>query len=388
MKTLLKSFKNNIRQGGMIIALVLIVIFFQIATDGMLLKPLNITNIFLQNSYILLLSVGMLLIIVAGQIDLSVGSIVGFIGALMGIMTVTNSVNPILTMILLLIVGALIGAWHGFWVAVFRLPSFIVTLGGTLIFRGLTYVLLSGSSLGPFPEEITVISTGFIPDIINSGTGVNILCIAVGVLLSVVVVISKISKRSNNKRYGFENESFVEFLIKTIVICIVINAFTIMLSLYQGIPNVVILLAIIIVLYSFLSNSSVIGRRIYALGGNEMATMLSGVNTKALTFTVFVNMGMLAALAAIVYTGRLNSANSRAGDGFELDAIAACYIGGVSASGGVGTIFGAVLGTFVMGVLNNGMSLMGLGSDWQQVVKGLVLTLAVFYDVISKKKAK
>jgi len=372
----------------MIIALVLIVIFFQIATDGMLLKPLNITNIFLQNSYILLLSVGMLLIIVAGQIDLSVGSIVGFIGALMGIMTVTNSVNPILTMILLLIVGALIGAWHGFWVAVFRLPSFIVTLGGTLIFRGLTYVLLSGSSLGPFPEEITVISTGFIPDIINSGTGVNILCIAVGVLLSVVVVISKISKRSNNKRYGFENESFVEFLIKTIVICIVINAFTIMLSLYQGIPNVVILLAIIIVLYSFLSNSSVIGRRIYALGGNEMATMLSGVNTKALTFTVFVNMGMLAALAAIVYTGRLNSANSRAGDGFELDAIAACYIGGVSASGGVGTIFGAVLGTFVMGVLNNGMSLMGLGSDWQQVVKGLVLTLAVFYDVISKKKAK
>jgi putative multiple sugar transport system permease protein len=371
----------------MVLALIFILLFFTIVTGGMLLKPLNITNIILQNSYILMLSIGMLLIIVAGQIDLSVGSIVAFVGALMGVMTVENNVDPVLTIVILLVVGMGIGAWHGFWVAMFNIPSFIVTLGGSLIFRGLTLLLLRGSTLGPFPKVLTVISTGFIPDITDM-KNINLLAVIVGVMFVFCYLFIGIMKRKNEKHYGFDVLSPTIFVGKNIVIFAVVIVFATVLALYKGIPNVLIILASVSVAYIFISKKTTIGRRVYAMGGNEMATRLSGINTKKLKFMVFVNMGLLAAIAAIIYTGRLNSANARAGQGFELDAIAACYIGGVSAMGGVGTIPGAILGTFVMGVLNNGMSLMGLGSDWQQVVKGVVLTLAVFYDVVSKKEAK
>ncbi|OKP69822.1 ABC transporter permease [Paenibacillus sp. P3E] len=385
MGAISEIFKKNIRQYGMIIALIFISIFFQILTDGILLKPLNVTNLILQNSYILVLAIGMVLVIITGHIDLSVGSVAAFIGALSAIMMVDMHMNPVLAVILSLLMGALVGAWQGFWVAYIKIPAFIVTLAGMLLFRGLTMIVLNGQSIAPFPKTFQKISSGFIPDFFG-GSSLNVLTLVVGVVLSVLVVYQEFRNRKVSIKYGFEQTSVWLSVAKAAALVIVINLFSYVIAQYNGIPNILVILMVLIVIYSFVMNHMTMGRHIYALGGNEKAASLSGVKTKRVTFWVFVNMGVLAALSGLVFAARLNSATPKAGTNFELDAIAACFIGGASASGGIGTVVGAIIGGLVMGVMNNGMSLIGLGVDWQQGIKGLVLLLAVGFDIYNKSK--
>jgi len=385
MKSLMKTFKENITQYSMIIALVGIMIYFQIATGGILLKPVNITNLILQNSYILILAIGMLLVIVAFQIDLSVGSVAAVIGALAGMMIINNGMSVPLGIAIVLIVGAIIGAWQGFWIAYVRIPAFITTLAGMMVFRGLTYVSLEGTSIAPFPKSFQLMSNGFIPDIFN-GNGIHITTLVIGFLITAFYITLEIKKRATEKKYDFEVPNIVLLNIKIASIVIVINGFCLVMARYKGLPNVLVLLGILVAIYTFITTKTTFGRHIYALGGNEKAARLSGVKTKWVVFLVFVNMGVLAALAGLVFAARLNSATPNAGVGFELDAIAACFIGGASTAGGIGTIMGAMIGGIFMGVMNNGMSLMGVGIDWQQTIKGLVLLLAVAFDVYSKSK--
>jgi putative multiple sugar transport system permease protein len=385
METLKTLLKKNIRQYGMLIALVAIMILFQILTDGTLLKPLNITNLILQNSYILVLAIGMLLVIVAFHVDLSVGSTAAFVGAISGILMVNMKVSFIPAVIISLVIGGLIGAWQGFWIAYVKIPAFIVTLAGMLVFRGLTMVALKGTSVSPYPTAFQKIASGFIPDFFH-GQGLHITSILVGIVFSGVYILFEVKNRNAQKKYNFEVIPQSFFIVKLVILSAVINAFTFVLATYKGIPNVLVLLFVLIVIYSFVTSKTVIGRHVYALGGNEKAARLSGVKTKRMVFWVFVNMGVMAALAGLVFAARLNAATPKAGNGFELDAIAACYIGGASASGGVGTIIGAIIGGLVMGVMNNGMSLVGLGIDWQQAIKGMVLLFAVAFDIYTKSK--
>ncbi|MEK4516575.1 multiple monosaccharide ABC transporter permease [Paenibacillus sp. FSL H8-0122] len=385
MGAISELFKKNIRQYGMIIALIFISVFFQILTDGILLKPLNVTNLILQNSYILVLAIGMVLVIITGHIDLSVGSVAAFIGALSAIMMVDMELNPVLAVVISLLMGALVGAWQGFWVAYVKIPAFIVTLAGMLLFRGLTMIVLNGQSIAPFPKTFQKISSGFIPDVASGGS-LNVLTLIIGVLLSLLVIYQEIRSRRITVKYGFERSPIWMSVAKAAALVVVINLFTYVLAQYNGIPNILVILMVLIVMYSFVMNHMTMGRHIYALGGNEKAASLSGVKTKRVTFWVFVNMGVLAALSGLVFAARLNSATPKAGTNFELDAIAACFIGGASASGGIGTVVGAIIGGLVMGVMNNGMSLVGLGVDWQQGIKGLVLLLAVGFDIYNKSK--
>jgi len=390
MKTLATLFKNNIREYGMLIALIAVMLFFQVVTNGILFKPVNITNLVLQNSYIITMALGMLLIIVSGWIDLSVGSVVAVVGALAGVLMVRYDFNWVVTVVICLLVGAAIGAFQGFWVAYVKIPAFIVTLAGMLIFRGLTFILLQGESVGPFPRGFQNISSGFIPDIFNgslNGKPFHVTTILIGVLLSVVLIVMDLRGRKNQQKYGFEVTPFYFFVVKNIIITAAVMGLCYLMASYKGLPDVLVLLFVLITAYAFITSSSVIGRRIYAMGGNEKAAKLSGVNTARLLFYTFVNMGVLAALAGIIVAARLNSSTPNAGDGMELDVIAACFIGGASASGGIGKVIGAVVGAFLVGVLNNGMSIMGVGIDWQKVVKGLVLLAAVFFDVYNKNKS-
>lgn len=386
MESLSKLFKGNIRQYGMIIALVLIMVLFQILTDGILLKPLNITNLILQNSYILVLAIGMLLVIITGHIDLSVGSVAAFVGAISAILIVDMNIPYPLAIVLSLLFGGLVGAWQGFWVAYVRIPSFIVTLAGMLLFRGLTMVVLDGQSISPFPKGFQRISSGFIPDWFGGGD-IHVLTIVIGLMLSLVLVFTEWRNRLTQQRYQFGVIPARLFALKLVGIVAIINLFTYVLAAYEGIPNILIVLFILIVIYTFVMNKTVMGRHIYALGGNEKAAKLSGVKTQRMTFWVFVNMGVLAALSGILFAARLNAATPKAGVNFELDAIAAVFIGGASATGGIGTVIGAIIGGLVMGVMNNGMSLVGLGIDWQQGIKGMVLLMAVAFDIYNKNKA-
>jgi len=376
---------NNLHEYGLLISLVAIMGFFQIMTNGTLLQPLNLTNLILQNSYIVVMALGMLLVIVAGHIDLSVGSVSGFVGALAAVLMVEYDMHFVPAAILCLIAGAVIGAMQGYWVAFFKIPSFIVTLAGMLVFKGLALVVLQGASVGPFPPEFQLLSTGFIPDPFT-GEGVRILSLIIGLAMALALLVFKVKGRADRTKYGMGNEPYVFFLTKNLVFAALIAAFSYLLSSYRGLPNVLIVMLLLMLAYDFLTSKTTVGRRIYALGGNEKAARLSGINTERLTFLTFVNMGVLAALAGLIFAARLNTATPKAGLGFELDVIAACFIGGASASGGVGKVLGAVIGAFIMGVMNNGMSIMGIGIDYQQVIKGLVLLAAVCVDVYNKKK--
>lgn len=380
--------KNNLREYGMLISLVAIMVLFQVLTDGTLLRPLNLTNLLLQNSYVVIMALGMLLVIVAGHIDLSVGSVCGFIGALAAVLMVEYEWHFVPTAIISIAAGAVIGAAQGWFVAFRKIPSFIVTLAGMLVFKGLTLALLAGQSVGPFPVEFQRLSSGFIPDPLGGldGDGLRITSLVVGALAAAALVFFKLRGRAKLAAHGMETEPYVFFLVKNLFFAAIILFFSYLLSTYKGLPNVLIVMAVLIVVYDFVTNRTTIGRRIYALGGNEKAARLSGVKTQRLAFLTFVNMGALAALAGLVFAARLNTATPKAGLGFELDVIAACFIGGASASGGVGRVMGAVIGAFIMGVMNNGMSILGIGIDYQQVIKGLVLLAAVFIDVYNKNK--
>ncbi len=380
--------RSNIREYGMLIALVAIMVFFQFYTGGILFKPVNLTNLVLQNSFIVIMALGMLLVIVAGHIDLSVGSIVAFVGAIAAILTVNMQMNFVLAGILCLIIGGVIGAAQGYWIAYHRIPSFIVTLAGMLVFRGLTLFVLGGKNIGPFPKDFQVISTGFLPgDMIDiAGTPLHSTSVVLTLIGTVVLFYLAWRRRKVNESHGIDVEPMSFFLAQNGILSLAILFLGYQLASYKGLPNVLVVMLVLIAAYAFVTRRTTIGRRIYAMGGNEKATKLSGINTERLSFFTFVNMGVLAGLAGMIIAARLNSATPKAGVGFELDVIAACFIGGASASGGVGKITGAVIGAFIMGVMNNGMSIVGLGIDFQQMVKGLVLLAAVFFDVYNKNK--
>ena len=354
---------RHMREYGLLFALIAIMVFFQIVTDGTLLRPVNITNLLLQNSYIVIMALGMLIVIVSGNIDLSVGSVMGFIGALAAVMIVNFDQPVSVTIITCIVAGGLIGAAQGYWVAYWKIPSFIVTLAGMLVFRGLSLWLLEGQSVGPFPREFQVIANGFVPDIFPAGLGETLAGI--------------FDARKVNVLALFSGAAIVAFALIFIMY---------KLSTFRGLPNVLLTMGVLTIIYAFITEKTVIGRRVYALGGNEKAAKLSGIKTERLTFLAFVNMGVLAAIAGLVFAARLNTATPKAGFALELDVIAAVFIGGASMSGGVGTIIGAVVGAFLMGVLNNGMSIMGIGIDYQQMIKGLVLLAAVIFDVYNKQK--
>lgn len=384
------KFEVNIRQYGMLFALVAIMILFEILTEGILLFPQNVTNLVLQNSYVMILAVGMMLCILSGgNIDLSVGSVVALVGSVVGVFIVTYKISMFLAIPIGLLIGLAIGIWQGFWIAYVRIPAFIVTLAGMLLFRGLTLAILQGQTISPFPDEFLVISSGFIPDILNIfGFNINLTAIVTGIIISIVYLLLSISRRKGRRKLGLAAKPKIIFIIQTILIVVVLNLFAIWLSNYKGIPVILILIAILIIAYSFVTTKTVPGRYIYAMGGNEKAAILSGINTNKVLFGTYVNMGILAAITGIVFTARLQAATPSAGNNFELDAIAACFIGGASATGGAGTVIGAIIGALVMGVLNNGMSILGIGSDWQMAIKGFVLLMAVAFDVLSKMKAK
>ncbi len=380
--------RGNIRQYVMVIALVIVTVFFQVLTGGVLLKPLNIANLISQNAYILILAIGMLLcILTGGNVDLSVGSVAGFVGAISAIMMLKLEIPVLPTIIVSLLLGLIIGCWQGFWIAYVGVPAFIATLAGMLIFRGLTLVVLKGTSLAPLPADYTFLASGFLPNVATVG-GLNLLALLAGLVASILYVVRELNIRKNKRKYCFEVSPYSIFIPQVIGILLVINAFAFSLASYKGIPMVLIIVILLVIVYSFITMKTIPGRHIYAFGGNAKAAQLSGVNTKKVMFWVYANMGVMAALAGVIFTGRLNSATPKAGVNFELDAIAACFIGGASTSGGVGTIVGAMVGGLLMGVLNNGMSIMGISIDWQQTIKGFVLLSAVAFDVYSKSKSK
>ncbi len=388
---------SNMREYGLLFALIAIMLFFQVMTDGTLLKSVNITNLFLQNSYIIIMALGMLIVIVAGHIDLSVGSVMGFIGALAAVMIVQWNVPVALAIPACLIAGALIGAAQGYWVAYWKIPPFIVTLAGMLVFRGLSLWLLEGQSVGPFPKSFQALSTGFIPDFLPGPVSEGLAnlfgarrfnggAFAVGVIAAAVIVWTGLRARARDARFGVELEPASFFYVRNAITAGVLVFVCYKLATFRGLPNVLITMSVLTLLYAFFTERTTTGRRVYALGGNEKAAKLSGIKTERLTFLAFTNMGLLAALAGLIFAARLNTATPKAGFALELDVIAAVFIGGASMSGGVGKIVGAVVGAFIMGVMNNGMSIMGIGIDYQQVIKGLVLLAAVIFDVYNKQK--
>lgn len=378
--------KDNLREYGMLMSLLVIVIFFQFATGGILLKPLNLTNIILQNSYIVIMALGMLMIIVTGHIDLSVGSVAGFIGAVAAMMMVQYNFDFVTACIICLVLGGVIGAVQGYFVAYLKIPSFIVTLAGMLVFRGLMIAVLSGRSIGPFDVTFQRLSSGFIPEFISSEGGLYLTSLILGIAVAAFLVWQNIKNRGRRMSHGVETEPFGFFVAKNILVLASISYVAYLIASHRGMPNVLIIMAILIAAYGFFTNRTIIGRQIYAVGGNARAAELSGIKTQRLVFGTFVNMGVLAALGGLVVAARLNSATPKAGAGFELDVIAACFIGGASAYGGVGKVTGAVIGAFLMGVMNNGMSILGIGIDYQQVIKGLVLLGAVCVDVYNQRR--
>ena len=379
--------KGHVREYGMLASLAAITLFFEFMTNGTLLRPLNLTNLILQNSYIVIMALGMLLVIVAGHIDLSVGSISGFIGAVAAVLMVSHGLNPFVAGLLCIALGGVIGAVQGSFVAFLKIPSFIVTLAGMLVFRGLSLTVLQGRSIGPFPVEFQRLSSGFIPDFVATSVGhLHLSTVLIGLLAPSLLVVTQIRHRLAARRHAFEVEPFSLFIAGNAIAFAALAALAYQLATYRGLPNVLVVMGVLIVVYAFMTTRTTIGRRIYALGGNEKAAKLSGIRTERLTFLVFVNMGMLSALAGLIFAARLNTATPKAGLSFELDVIAACFIGGASASGGIGRITGAVVGAFVMGVMNNGMSILGIGIDWQQVIKGAVLLAAVVLDVYNRGK--
>lgn len=379
---------KTLRAYSMVIALVVIAVLFHFLTDGLIFTAMNLTNLILQNSYVVLLILGMLPVILTGNVDLSVGSVLAFVGAVAAILQVNYGMGVVPTLLISLIVGIAIGAWQGMWIAYFDIPAFLVTLSGELVFRGLTQVVLDGASIGPFsPAFRTMASSFLIPDNISSGTVMSITMI-IAVVACVLVVLSQVLARRNKVAHGVPVGSPVGMIIRCVLLSAVILALSYLMGQYKGYPTVLVIMLVLSLIYSFICSRTIFGRGLYAIGGNRKAAALSGVKDRLYFFMAYTNMGFMCAVAALVYAARLNAATPKAGVNFELDAIAACFVGGASVTGGAGTIAGALVGCFVIGILNNGMSMMGISADWQQVVKGLVILIAVAFDLLPKRKKK
>ncbi|MFV0527861.1 MAG: multiple monosaccharide ABC transporter permease [Lachnospiraceae bacterium] len=383
-----KTIHLDLKQYGMIGALIIIFLLFYILSGGKNATPTNINNLIMQNGYVVILATGMLLCVLTGNIDLGVGSIVALAGASAAILVVDMGLPIPIAFLAALVVGLISGVFAGFFIAFLGIPPFVVTLATMLMGRGLTYTVLQAQTKGPLPEGYTAIGAGFLPTYkIFWGDGtLDLVCIGVAIVVTALVIISELRTVKVNRKYGFPNVTPWQTVIKLVVILAIVWFFFYSLGQYNGIPIQLLLMAILVGIYQFITSKTVAGRQIYALGGNEKAARLSGINTKKVFFWIYVNMGVLAAVAGIVLSARNASATPKAGDGFELDAIGACYIGGAAAAGGIGTIIGAVVGAFVMGILNNGMSMIGWSTDIQKVVKGIVLLGAVTLDVLTKQK--
>ncbi|MFF3607980.1 multiple monosaccharide ABC transporter permease [Streptomyces sp. NPDC002463] len=385
-QVLLDGVRRNMRQYGMLFALGLIVLLFQIWTGGDLLLPRNVSNLVLQNSYILILAIGMMIVIISGHIDLSVGSLMALVGGIGAVLMVQHHVAWPVAVLLTLLLGAVAGALQGFFIAYVGIPSFIVTLAGMLLFRGLTEIFLKGQTLGPFPDGLQKIANGFLPEV-GPQTNYHNVTLLLGLALIAYVVFQEIRDRRRQREFALETLPTGLFALKVTALVAAVLVTTLLLASYKGAPVVLLILAALLVGFGYVMRNAVIGRHVYAIGGNLPAAKLSGVKDRKVTFAVFLNMGMLAALAGLVFAARFNAASPKAGVNFELEAIAAAFIGGASMSGGVGTVLGAIIGGLVLGVLNNGMNLVGVGTDWQQVIKGLVLLAAVGFDVWNKRRA-
>ncbi|MCR5844579.1 MAG: sugar ABC transporter permease [Oscillospiraceae bacterium] len=380
---------NFVQKYTMIIALVLVTAFFTWRTNGKILLPQNITNIISQNAYVFVLATGMLLcILTGGNIDLSVGSVVCFVGTV-GAVLMRGDLNMWLAVLIMLAVGLLIGAWQAFWIAYVKVPPFITTLSGMMVFRGLSNVVLQGKTVSVTNEKFVRIFGGgancYVRDLFG-GDGINILCLAVGALACLLYVFFTFRNRSVRKKAGLEVDALAKAIAKMAVIVAVVMFFTLRLAQYKGLPTALIWVATVILIYTYITSKTTVGRYLYAIGGNETATKLSGIDTKKIYFFAYANMGLLAGLAGILTIARLTSAQPTYGQNYEMDAIGSCFIGGASAYGGVGTVPGVIIGALLMGVINIGMSIMGVDANWQKVVKGLVLLAAVIFDVVSKKK--
>ncbi|WP_448630153.1 multiple monosaccharide ABC transporter permease [Cellulomonas soli] len=380
-------FTKNLRQSGIYIAFVVIVGLFAIRTNGMLLSPDNLTNIVLQYSYILILATGMVIVIIAGHIDLSVGSVVALTGAVSAIVVIQKGGPWWAGVLAALAVGLVVGVWQGFWVAIVGIPAFIVTLAGMLLFRGLTLQVLNNISLSPFPSGYQKIAGGFLFNGLLGGNGYDVFTLVVFAIAAVAYAYSQLRTRQGRLRYQQSVESFPLFVLRIVLVAAVVMAFAWRLANSRGLPIVLIILGALIMTYTIVTTKTVFGRHVYAIGGNLSAAQLSGVKVKKVNFWIFVNMGLLSAIAGIVYSSRSNGAQPAAGNMFELDAIAACFIGGASTTGGVGRVTGAMVGGLIMAVMSNGMSLMGVDQSVQQIVKGLVLLLAVAFDIYNKRRA-
>lgn len=382
----------NLRNYSMVLMLAVIMVVFGVLTEGVNLNSRNISNIFMQNSHILLLAVGMVLVIITGNIDLSVPSTCAFIGAIAA-MVYNTGIGIVPTVAVALVIGGLIGAFQGALIAFLKLPSFIVTLGGMLLFRGLTYIVTNVTPVSLNDDGFKQIASGmvnipgFSMTLEDGGRPVYLTALLVGAVLFVVYAVGSLVARRKKIKHQFPVSSTLTFLLKLVGMGVVIGALSWVFATYRGIPVVVVVLGITVVIFSFVATNTILGRYIYAVGGNARSAKLSGINSEFVVFTVFVIMGVIAGLAGVVFTGYMNSALPQAGNMFDMDSIAACYIGGVSSSGGIGTISGAIVGGLVMAGINNGMSLMNIAAQWQYVVKASILLLAVFYDIYTRRKS-
>jgi putative multiple sugar transport system permease protein len=377
---------RNLRQSGIYVAFVAIVALFAILTDGVLLSPINITNIVLQYSYILVLAIGMVIVIIAGHIDLSVGSVVALTGAVSAVVVIQQGMPWWAGVVAALAVGLAVGAWHGFWVAYVGIPAFIVTLAGMLLFRGLTLRVLGNISLSPFPAEYQEVANGFLNGLLG-GQGFDAFTLLIGAVAVAGYAVSGFRTRLARITYQQPVESFPLFVARVVLVGAVVMYFAWQLANARGLPVVLIILAVLVLAYGVVTRRTVFGRQVYAIGGNLSAATLSGVKVKTVNFWIFVNMGLLSAVAGIIYSSRSNGAQPAAGNMFELDAIAAAFIGGAAVTGGVGTVVGAMVGGLIMAVMSNGMQLMGIDQSIQSVVKGFVLLLAVAFDIYNKRRA-
>ncbi len=386
------NMKAVLQKYTMIIVLVLVTLFFTWRTGGKILLPQNISNLISQNAYVFVLATGMLLcILTGGNIDLSVGSVVCFVGAVGAVLMENYKMNMGVAIIAMLIIGTLIGAWQGYWIAFVRIPPFITTLSGMLVFRGLSNVVLNGLTVSLNSQAFLKIFGGgadcFVPDFFGM-EGFNLTCMLAGIIAVAIYILLQIKGRLNRIKKGYEVDPLSGMLVKTILISAVILVFAYKLSQYKGIPSALLWVLIVVLVYGYITSNTTTGRYFYAVGGNEKATKLSGINTDKVYFIAYLNMGFLAALAGMLTIARMTSAQPTYGQNYEMDAIGSCFIGGASAYGGVGTVPGVIVGAILMGVINLGMSIMGVDANYQRVVKGLVLLAAVIFDVVSKKEAQ
>ncbi len=387
-----KKLSSPLKKYAMIIALVAVTLFFTYRTDGKILLPSNVSNLISQNAYVFVLATGMLFcILTGGNIDLSIGSVVCFVGSIGATLMENEGINPIVSIVAMLIFGLLIGAWQGFWIAYVRVPPFIVTLAGMLIFRGLSNVVLNGMTVSLTNEAYIKAFGGgancYIPDFFKM-KDFNLTCFIIGVLACIIYTFLALYSRRKKVKLGYQTEKLGSLLIRIVLICAVVLAFSYRLSQYRGIPTSLVWVMIIVGIYGYISSKTTLGRHFYAVGGNEKATKLSGINTNRVYFLAYLNMGLLSALAGMLTIARMTSAQPTYGTNYEMDAIGSCFIGGASAYGGIGTVPGVIVGAVLMGVINLGMSITGVDANYQKVVKGVVLLAAVIFDVVSKRSSK